>query len=308
VTANWDDAAVERLQSLLLAWWDTGHRDLPWRRTSDPFAVLVSEVMLQQTQVTRVTPKFDAFLRRFPTLEALAAVPVADVIRAWSGLGYNRRAVNLHRLARELVETGRSGLPESAVELQRLPGVGSYTARAVASIAFGEAVAAVDTNVQRVLTRVVDGPERSRTGTQVQALADRLLARERPGAWNEALMELGATICLPVPDCPRCPLRSICATAPYAGTIRERRAGYRASGGGATPRYEVSTRFYRGRIVEILRVVPDSAVLPVEDIGRRLRLDYDEAARPWLDGLLAGLARDGLITLHADGASLPGAE
>ena len=293
------------MQERLLAWWDAGHRDLPWRRTGDPYAVLVSEIMLQQTQASRVVPKFNAFMACFPTLTALAAAPVADVIRAWSGLGYNRRAVNLHRLARRVVEEHDGELPRSVEALRRLPGIGPYTARAVAAIAFGEAAAAVDTNVRRVLTRVVDGPRSARPPAGVQDLADALLARERPGDWNEALMELGARVCLPAPDCPACPLREDCATAPVAHVIRERRAAYRAGTAGRPERFEHSTRFYRGRIVEMLRAA-DGGGLRVDECGRRLRLDYTSEDRPWLAGLLEGLARDRLVSFDGEVLSLPG--
>ena len=292
------------MQDLLLAWWDAGHRDLPWRRTRDPYAVLVSEIMLQQTQVSRVVPKFNAFMVSFPTLAALAEAPVADVIRAWSGLGYNRRAVNLHRLVRCVVEDHGGELPRSVEELRRLPGIGAYTARAVAAIAFGEAAAPVDTNVRRVLTRVVDGPESARSPAGVQALADVTLARARPGDWSQALMELGARVCLPSPDCPSCPLREHCATALVAPVIRERRAAYRANGAGRSERFEHSTRFYRGRIVEMLRAA-ESGELAVDECGRRLRLDYSTVDRPWLAGLLDGLARDRLVSFDGVSVSLP---
>jgi A/G-specific adenine glycosylase len=221
-------ATVRRLHRLLLGWWDRGHRDLPWRRTRDPYAILVSEVMLQQTQVSRVIPKYQHFLARFPDLHALAAAAPAEVIQAWSGLGYNRRAVNLHRLARVAVAEHGGALPGGADGLRTLPGIGGYTARAVASIAWDEPVAAVDTNVRRVLARVIDGLESQRSISQTQALADALLARERPGDWNQALMELGALVCLPVPQCAGCPLRQACRSAGSATVIRERRAAYRA--------------------------------------------------------------------------------
>ena len=304
-TAVLDPGTRTCLQHNLLDWWDRGRRDLPWRRTSDPYAILVSEIMLQQTQVSRVVPKFNAFMARFPSLGVLAAAPVAEVIREWSGLGYNRRAVNLHRLARVVVERHGGTLPSAWTELRDLPGIGDYTARAVAAIAFGEPAAAVDTNVRRVLTRVVDGTGSQRSGAGVQRLADDALVRERPSDWNQALMELGARVCLPVPDCPACPLRRLCRTAPAAGQIRERRAAYRVSTRGATPRYEQSTRFYRGRIIDVLRAREGEGSLSVEMLGARLRLDYTAADRPWLEGLLAGLVRDGLVHRQDDGVSLP---
>jgi len=294
---------TRRLHELLLSWWDAGHRDLPWRRTRDPYAILVSEVMLQQTQVPRVAPKYKSFMARFPTLRSLAAAAPAEVIREWAGLGYNRRAVNLHQLARAVVQDHGGRLPDNAAALRRLPGIGDYTARAVASIAFGEPVAAVDTNVRRVLTRVVDGPESDRTAGQVQALADVVLARERPGDWNEALMELGACICLPAPQCGGCPVRTACATAPVAHQVRERRVTYQAAK--PAERYHGTARFYRGRIVEMLRAADDGESLTVDEVGARLRLDYAEADRAWIVGLLEGLARDHLVVFEGGAAALP---
>lgn len=296
---------IAEVQQRLLAHWDAGHRDLPWRKTADPYKILVSEIMLQQTQVSRVTPKYLQFIERFPTPAALAAAAPSDVIRQWTGLGYNRRAVNLHRLARAVMEEHGGKLPETAAGLAALPGIGPYTARAVAAIAFGEAVAPVDTNVRRVLTRVVDGPESERTPRQVQELADAMVATARPGDWCQALMELGALVCLPDPRCGACPLREVCATAPRAGVIRERRAAYRAAGGRGE-RYEHSVRFYRGRIVEMLRA-HDGAGLTVDEVGARLRLDYTGDDRPWLDGLVDGLVRDHLVARDGESVSLPGA-
>ena len=300
-----DEAARRCRQSLLLAWWDAGHRDLPWRRTRDPYAILVSEVMLQQTQVSRVAPKFESFMARYADIGALAAASPADVIQAWSGLGYNRRAVNLHRLARAVAEKHGGVLPTDAAALRELPGIGAYTARAVASIAWDEPVAAVDTNVRRVLNRVVDGPQSTRGPAQTQALADQLLARDRPGDWNQALMELGALVCLPVPRCLECPLRSVCRSAGSTTAIREQRVAYRAAPSRPAERFEHSSRYYRGRIVEMLRAEGTGGALTADEVGARLRLDYTDADGPWLERLLGGLARDGLITWEDGRVALP---
>lgn len=285
------------VQAALLGWWDAGHRDLPWRRTTDPYAILVSETMLQQTQAERVAPKYEAFLARFPTLAELSAAPAAEVIRAWAGLGYNRRAVNLHRLARQVVEQQGGRLPESVEGLLALPGIGPYTARAVASIAFAQAAAAVDTNVRRVLTRILDGTDSTRSPGETQALADAMLPVERPGAWNETLMELGATVCTAAtPRCSLCPVQLLCAAAPAIRQVRDSGVRYRA------PRrareqapFTGSDRFYRGRIIDVLRSLPSGeAILPLE-LGRRLRLDFGDSDLAWLHRLLIGLQRDGLV-------------
>jgi len=197
------------VDGLLRVWFEDHGRDLPWRHTRDPYAILVSEVMLQQTQVERVVPRWRAWLGRWPTVDALAAAQTGDVIREWQGLGYNRRAVNLQRAARVVAD---SGWPE---RLDALPGVGPYTAAALANFAWGEDVLPVDTNVRRILER---------TGGDL------------PPDLTQALFDLGATVCLArVPRCDRCPLAGTCPSrgrhyaparrqSPFAGSFRERRA------------------------------------------------------------------------------------
>ncbi|HUB02360.1 MAG TPA: A/G-specific adenine glycosylase [Terriglobales bacterium] len=193
----------------LLAWYEANRRDLPWRRTSDPYPIWLSEIMLQQTRVAAVLDHYRIFLERFPDVVALAAAPEDAVLAAWSGLGYYRRARMLHRCAREIVEKQGGRFPENAQALRDLPGIGRYTAAAIASIAFREPVAVVDGNVERVLRRI-DNRELSMNETWVRA--QQLLAPARPGDFNQAVMELGATICLPrEPRCVICPIRRWCA-------------------------------------------------------------------------------------------------
>jgi A/G-specific adenine glycosylase len=202
---------LPRLRRALLEWFAAHRRDLPWRRTRDPYAIWVSEIMLQQTQVATVIPYYTRFLQRLPTAAALARAPITEVLALWSGLGYYSRARNLHRAAQCVA---RDGMPRTAPGLRALPGFGPYTAAAVASIAFGEPVAALDGNVARVLARL--GAHRAALGTVstsrlLQAEADELLDRERPGPFNEAMMELGALVCTPEdPLCSRCPLKPGC--------------------------------------------------------------------------------------------------
>lgn len=201
----------------LLAWYDAERRDLPWRRTRDPWAIWVSEVMLQQTRVETVVPYFERFLARFPDPGALAAAPVEAALALWSGLGYYRRCRQLHAAARAVAAAG-GGIPRRAAELERLPGVGPYTAAAVASIAFGERAPVLDGNVARVVARLraeTDDPARAAARRRLLAGAEALLSAARPGDSNQALMELGATLCTPrAPACPRCPLVGGCrATA-----------------------------------------------------------------------------------------------
>src|SRR5262245_40290438 len=206
-----------RLRRRLLAWYARHARRLPWRGSRDPYAVLVSEVMLQQTQVARVAQFYSSFLARYPTLEDLAAASPDAVRESWEGLGYYARARNLHAAARHVVATAGGRLPPSRDDLRRLPGIGRYTAGAVASLAFAAPVPAVDTNVARVLTRVFairSRPKSAAHQRRLWALAAALVPPRRPGDWNQALMDLGATICTArAPRCPRCPVRADCRSA-----------------------------------------------------------------------------------------------
>jgi A/G-specific adenine glycosylase len=249
----------------LLDWYARVRRPLPWRATRDPYPLLVSEVMLQQTQAARVVPYYEAFLARFPDAAALAAAAPCDVLAAWSGLGYNRRALALQAAARHVAE---HGWPE---DLTELPGVGPYTAAAVASFAWDRQEAAIDTNVRRVLERFDGTPRRPRE------LAERvrgLVPAGQAAAFNQAMMELGATVCRPrAARCPECPVRNGCA----GGTPAPRRRG--------AERFEDSDRFARGRVVAAL--VNGDPPPPVDE------------------RILAGLERDGLIVRDVDGPRLP---
>jgi A/G-specific adenine glycosylase len=203
----------------LRAWYRANCRDLPWRRTRDPYRVLVSELMLQQTQVSRVVPKYEEFLGRFPTLGHVAAAPAPHVMEAWRGLGYYARARNLHRLARHVTRDGGPGaLPADPTALRALPGIGAYTAGAVASFAYERRAPLVDTNVARVLRRVFAPHLKAKTGAGAKALwqlAERALPRTGRTTWthNQALMELGALVCTArARHCARCPVRAVCAT------------------------------------------------------------------------------------------------
>lgn len=195
----------------MLRWFDANRRDLPWRRTSDPYRIWLSEIMLQQTRIAAVAGRYREFLRRFPNVHALARARMSKVLAAWSGLGYYRRARALHQAARLLVATRSGRLPRTAEELESLPGIGRYTAAAIASIAFGESKAVLDGNVERVLRRVLARGDRSTA--LLWQLAGEMLSPTRPGDFNQAMMELGSTLCLPKrPKCPECPVRHLCMT------------------------------------------------------------------------------------------------
>jgi A/G-specific adenine glycosylase len=266
----------------VLSWGLPRLRDLPWRRTRDPWHVLVSEVMLQQTQVERVIPKWETFRAEFPTPAACASVPLGDVLRLWQGLGYPRRARNLHDTAAAIVERHDGAVPDRLDELLALPGVGPYTARAVLAFAFERDEAVVDTNIARVLARTAG--ERL-TPKRVQAVADALVPRDQGWAWNQCLMDLGATMCRPAPRCDDCPIGAGCAW---------RRAGCAApdpsdgSAGVSTPqsRFEGSARQARGRVLERLTGGP----APVNEFAAHI-----------VDGLLA----DRLVVKEGDFVRLP---
>jgi A/G-specific adenine glycosylase len=204
---------IGAIRAALLAWFAQAGRDLPWRHTRDPYRIMVSEIMLQQTQVDRVIPKYRAFLDLFPTIEALADAPTAEVIRAWAGLGYNRRAVNMQRTARAVLQDYGGQFPRDLADLRKLPGIGPYTAGAIACFAFEQDVGFMDTNIRRVIQRLFVGPEEYGTAAEARLLA--LAQAAVPGgqgwAWNQAIMELGALICTAAaPACWRCPVHHFC--------------------------------------------------------------------------------------------------
>jgi A/G-specific adenine glycosylase len=205
-----DGIARRRWRQRLLAWYDGNARDLPWRQDRDPYHVWLSEIMLQQTRVGAVLDHYRRFLQRFPTVQKLAAAPQASVLAAWSGLGYYRRARMLHAAAKTVVKNHRGKFPHTIAELRDLPGIGRYTAAAVASIAFNAPAAVVDGNVERALGRVLGTSLAKR---ELWQAAEDLLSRTRPGDFNQAMMELGATVCLPrEPRCSVCPVLELCAT------------------------------------------------------------------------------------------------
>jgi len=203
-------AAQRRFRRLLLAWFDRSKRDLPWRGSRDPYRVWLSEIMLQQTRVAAAIDHYRKFLRRFPTLVHLARARESSVLTAWSGLGHYRRARMLHAAAREIVKDHAGRFPQTAEQLRKLPGIGRYTAAAIASIAFGEPTAVVDGNVERVLQRIAG---KNLSGEPLWQAAEKLLDHGRPGDFNQAMMELGAVLCLPrQPKCSLCPVHALCAT------------------------------------------------------------------------------------------------
>jgi A/G-specific adenine glycosylase len=209
---------VARMRRELLDWYDRCKRDLPWRHTNDPYAVWVSEIMLQQTRVAAVIERYTAFVQRFPTVRALAAAHEQDVLALWSGLGYYRRARMLHKAAQTVVAEHNAIMPATSRELRKLPGIGSYTAAAIASIAHAEQIAVVDGNVERVLSRIRGWESHDAIGEaavrrKVEEFSAALVDPGRPGDFNQAIMELGATVCTPRnPECLVCPWKTECRT------------------------------------------------------------------------------------------------
>ena len=283
------------MREALLAWSESSRRDLPWRRTRDPWEVLVSEAMLQQTQVARVVPRYAAFLERFPTPAACAAAPVADVLRAWAGLGYNRRAVNLHRLATAVVERHGGRLPADLVALLALPGVGAYTARAVLAFAFEADVGVLDTNAARVLARTTG---RRLGAREAQDRADALVPAGRGWAWNQAMLDLGATVCSArAPACASCPVTASCAWQ-AAGTPEPDPATGSAGVSGRQSTFAGSDRQGRGRLVDALRRGPVAWADVAAAAG--WPADPERAQR-----VVGGLVADGLAVAGDAGIRLP---
>jgi A/G-specific adenine glycosylase len=291
------------ITSALLRWYKRDRRDLPWRDEKNPYRVLVSEVMLQQTQVARVLTKYPEFLRKFPSFRKLATASAADVIRAWRGMGYNSRVLRLRTLSQIVDRTLRGKLPSDIASLQQLPGIGRYTAHAVACFAFGQQVPVVDTNVVRVLGRLypVPGEHALPETDSVWDLAASHLPRSKAHDWNQALMDLGATICTAArPRCETCPIRSLC---PSAHSVPRRTAAKAATEPG---RKGVPNRIYRGKIIDVLRNLQNGDSLSISTLARTAVNGYSKLDDRWFRSLLRGLEHDGMITINKRGAvSLP---
>jgi A/G-specific adenine glycosylase len=288
------------IRRALLAWYRRdGRADLPWRVRRDPYLTVVSEFMLQQTQVERVAPAFEAFVARFGSFAELAAASTADVVRQWKGLGYNSRAVRLQRLAQAVVERHAGTMPSDAVSLRALAGVGPYTAAAIAAFAFDADVAACDTNVRRVVHRIAYGIEFPRAVplAQLDELAMQLVPPGQGHDWNSAMMDLGAMICTArAPKCLLCPLNAVCAAAPIdARQLDAARLAAMASKRPPAVKFEKTTRYARGRIVDRLRELPPERAISLLDLHSDLRRARVERSLDEIDALVAALVRDGVI-------------
>ncbi len=278
---------LDAVRDDLCEWYLEDHRSLPWRETTDPYRILVAEVMSQQTQLERVIDPFEAFIERWPTVETLASAELAAVVSFWSewALGYNARARYLHETAGIVVTDHDAVFPTDPEGLQTLPGVGPYTANAVASFAFNAGDAVVDTNVKRILYRAFGVPDEAPEFTRV---ANELMPPDQSRVWNNAIMELGGVACQSTPRCDEaaCPLRRWCQAY--------RTGDFTAPDVPTQPSFDGSRRQYRGRIIRRLATTNG---IPLDRLGPAIRVDYgtDGADREWLEGIITDLESDGLV-------------
>lgn len=298
-----------RIRRMLLDWYrQHGRSHLPWRLTRDPYRILVSEFMLQQTQVDRVLPKYEAFIERFPDVAALAVASTADVLRMWKGLGYNSRAVRLKQIAQVVAERYGCVMPSDEQTLATLPGIGPYTVAAVRAFAFDCDEAALDTNVRRVTHRVLHGLEHPPAVPQTKLDADAraLVPSGRGHDWNSAMMDLGATICTArAPKCLICPLQQACAAAPIDASRLEQariRNSRKRSPQEAIP-FERTTRYARGRIIDRLRELPAGKRISLLDLHDDVTSRIGRTAEE-LETLITALERDGLVTTRGKAVAL----
>jgi A/G-specific adenine glycosylase len=288
---------VDAVREALVAWYEADHRAFPWRRTDDPYEILVSEVMSQQTQLDRVVSAWEDFVDEWPTTAALADADRADVVAFWSdhSLGYNNRAKYLHEAAGQVESEYGGDFPRTPGELQELMGVGPYTANAVASFAFNDGDAVVDTNVKRVLHRAFDVPDDDDAFARV---ASALMPGGESRVWNNAIMELGGVACGKSPACDEagCPWREWCHAY--------QTGDFTAPDVPEQPSFEGSRRQFRGRIV---RLLGEHEEMALDALGHRVRVDYapdGEHGREWLNGLVDDLADDGLVETEATGGDV----
>jgi A/G-specific adenine glycosylase len=288
------DDHVTEVRDALVQWYEADHRDFPWRRTEDPYEILVSEVMSQQTQLGRVVDAWEDFLDRWPTTADLAAADRSDVVSFWTGhsLGYNNRAKYLHEAARQVEDDFDGEFPQTPEGLSELMGVGPYTANAVASFAFNDGDAVVDTNVKRVLHRAFDVPD---DDGSFERVASHVMPAGESRVWNNAIMELGGVACGKTPTCDEsgCPWRRFC----HAYETGD----FTAPDVPEQPSFDGSRRQFRGRVVRALGQYDE---LRLDELGPRVRVDYGgETGAEWLYELVSDLADDGLVEVDDEGAT-----
>ncbi|MBI2415415.1 MAG: A/G-specific adenine glycosylase [Candidatus Kerfeldbacteria bacterium] len=301
--------SIQRLRKNLLNWYGHCGRNLPWRQTHNPYRILISEVMLQQTQVDRVRQRYRQWLQQFPTVQHLATAPTAAVLRAWSGLGYNRRALALQHTAKMIVAHYHGKFPQTIAELQTLPGIGRYTASAIAAFAFAQPVAIMDTNVKRVLGRILLGWRRLAELRDDNAAAWALTEQVVPTGttaynFNQGLMDFGALVCTAkAPRCPTCPMRRFCKSYPDIGTASSDQL--RVKSKRTEPLFfGQPRRIWRGKILQFLQYQSKPSV-GYTQIGRAIQADWSSTRLPWLKQVLQSMINDGLIRQQRNRIALP---
>src|SRR5260221_13262 len=291
---------VSSLHTPILRWYRKHQRELQWRKTTDPYEILVSEIMLQQTQVSRVQQKLPPFLNQFPTIRKLAQASNDHVVRAWQGMGYNNRAIRLRNLARVIMTDHGGKIPSEIATLVSLPGIGPYTSHAVACFAFRKHTPVVDVNIRRVLSRVLwrmKDPTELKPEKEIWGIAGQLLPHD-VYTWNQALMDLGAVICVArKPLCSFYPVRENCRSKHLSEKARENSKDKR-------PRLEepiydgIPRRIWRGKIVETLRSINGRKSIPLFQLGRSIKQDFGKHELPWLNGIIRRLEQDKLVSIH----------
>lgn len=300
-------STLRRLQTLVLNWYAVHGRRFVWRQDDintskhpNPYHVLVSEVMLQQTQTSRVQEKLPIFLEQFPTLQALAQADNASVIKAWKGMGYNNRALRLRDAARMALERFGGTLPKTIEELRSLPGIGTYTAAAIAAFAYHQNVAVIDVNIRRVYSRLLQQMPTTLalcSEQEINSAAERIFPRGKSSAWHQAIMDIGALFCTSrAPKCRQCPVEPLCLSA---GAMREEKPIKRNE-----PSFRgTPNRLWRGRVVEYLRSIEANALISIHELARALMIDDMFSAqtttdvRRWFEALLRALERDRIIEI-----------
>lgn len=287
----------------LLSWYEKHKRDLPWRNTTDPYRILVSEIMLQQTQVRRVILKYQEFLNTFPTVNDLARASKAEVIQAWSGLGYNRRALLLHQFAKVIIASYQGIIPTTVAELRQLPGIGPYAAGAIASFAFNQPAPAIDVNVRRIYRRYFEGvdiglPQSREKERELYQKVQEIIPLGKSRDFHNALMDFGSMVCTRVkPHCDSCPLQVSCRFFPLYTTQKENvlYVMEKAPEQGVVEEGKfVPNRIFRGRIVEWVRKNSGTDLL-LHELGKIIKADYTEEDHLWLLALCSKLQADGLL-------------
>lgn len=296
------------VQRRLLAWYGEHEQPFPWRTAGDPYAAMVAAVAAQQTQMSRVLQIYDRWMEAFPTIEILATADRAEVLRVWGRAGYPRRAVNLQAAARVCLERHDGAMPREREAILALPGVGPFTAAIIQTFGFGDDAAAVDTNIVRVLGRLVVGdlqPVKETSPASIVAIAERLLPRGEAARWNPALMDYGALVCLPRPRCEECVVASLCAARPRFA------AGETAEPVRAQGAWQDSDRMWRGRIMQVLRDLPAASTTgrrPSTTVSALMRRVQPGEERARVRGLLDDLAREGLAWVDGARCGLGGKE